>query len=135
MEKGSKTFEFASLIQEEIEMLYNSGAFDCNISQALVQQLFKKDTDGKEYLEYSTGRLNKTRTSTNLVRRLVKPRMYESLSAGPGKNPIDFSNCTKLNVLSHLFGKNASFYLGVNHANASKADLTGVKWLNLNQLV
>ena len=47
--------------------------------------LLKKDTDGKEYLDYNTER----QTGENpMNRRSVKPRMYENLSAGPERNPV-----------------------------------------------
>ncbi len=95
-------------------MLYSSGAFGCNSPQALINTLWhnnclhfglrggkeqrhlkwgdvllKKDTEGKEYLEYNTERQTKTRTGENpMNRRSVKPRMYENLSAGPERNPV-----------------------------------------------
>ena len=107
--KGNKPFEAASLTQEEIEMLHSSGSFGCNSPQALINTLWynnclhfglrggkeqrdlkwgdvflKKDTEGKEYLEFNTERQTKTRTGENpMNRRSVKPRMYENLSAGP----------------------------------------------------
>ena len=34
--KGNKQFEAAPLIQDEMEMLYNNGAFSCNNPQALI---------------------------------------------------------------------------------------------------
>ena len=105
-EKGNNPFEAASLTQEEIEILYNSGAFGCNSPQALINTLWynnclhfalrggkeqrdlkwgdvvlKKGTEGKEYLEF-TERQTKTRTGENSInRRSVKPRMYGKLTA------------------------------------------------------
>ena len=101
------------MTQEAIEMLYSSGAFGCNSPQALINTLcynnylrfglrggkeqsdlkygnvvLKKDTEGKEYLEFNTERRTKTRTSENPInRRSVKPRVYENLSAGAQRNP------------------------------------------------
>ena len=121
--KGNKPFEAASLTQEEVKILYSSGAFGWNSPQALVNTLWynnclhfglrdgkerdlkwgdvvlKKDTEGKEYLEF-TERQTKTRTGKNpMNRRSVKPRMYENLSAGSERMEIPYSciNFTRLN--------------------------------------
>ncbi len=152
--KGNKPFEAASLTQEELEMLYSSGAFGCNSPQALINTLWynnclhfglrggkeqrdlkwgdvllKKDTEGKEYLEYNTERQTKTRTGENpMNRRSVKPRMYENLSAGPERNPVFLYKLYKAKRPESYMDNNAPFYLGVNHSNASKADLPTLKW-------
>jgi integrase len=152
--KGNKPFEAASLTQEELEMLYSSGAFGCNSPQALINTLWynnclhfglrggkeqrdlkwgdvllKKDTEGKEYLEYNTERQTKTRTGENAMnRRSVKPRMYENLSAGPERNPVFLYKLYKAKRPESYMDNNAPFYLGVNHSNASKADLPTLKW-------
>ena len=152
--KGNKPFEAASLTQEELEMLYSSGAFGCNSPQALINTLWynnclhfglrggkeqrdlkwgdvllKKDTEGKEYLEYNTERQTKTRTGANpMNRRSVKPRMYENLSAGPERNPVFLYKLYKAKRPESYIDNNAPFYLGVNHSNASKADLPTLKW-------
>ena len=153
--KGNKPFEAASLTQEEIEMLYSSGAFGCNSSQALINTLWynnclhfglrgrkeqrdlkwgdvvlKKDTEGKEYLEFNTERQTKTRTGENpMNRRSVKPLMYENLSAGPERNLVFLYKLYKAKRPDSYMDNSAPFYLGINHTNASKkADLPGVKW-------
>jgi integrase len=152
--KANNPFEAASLTKEEIEMLYSSGAFGCNSPQALINTLWynnclhfglrggkeqrdlkwgdvllKKDTEGKEYLEYNTERQTKTRTGENpMNRRSIKPRMYENLSAGPERNPVFLYKLYKAKRPESYMDNNAPFYLGVNHANASKADLPGLKW-------
>ena len=152
--KGNKPFEAASLTKEEIEMLYSSGAFGCNSPQALINTLWynnclhfglrgwkeqrdlkwgdvllKKDTEGKEYHEYNTERQTKTRTGENpMNRRSIKPRMFENLSAGPERNPVFLYKLYKAKRPESYMNNNAPFYLGVKHANASKADLTGLKW-------
>ncbi len=152
--KGNKPFEAASLTQEELEMLYSSGAFGCNSPQALINTLWynnclhfglrggkeqrdlkwgdvllKKDTEGEEYLEYNTERQTKTRTGENAMnRRSVKPRMYENLSAVPERNPVFLYKLYKAKRPESYMDNNAPFYLGVNHSNASKADLPTLKW-------
>lgn len=154
--KGNKPFEAASLTKEEIEMLYSSGAFGCNSPQALINTLWynnclhfglpggkeqrdlkwgdvllKKDTEGKEYLEYNTERQTKTRTGENPMSRIsIKPRMYENLSADPERNPdpVFLYKLYKAKRPESYMDNNAPFYLGVNHANASKADQPGLKW-------
>ena len=135
-------------------MLYSSGAFGCNSPQALINTVWynnclhfglrggkeqrdlkwgdvflKKDTEGKEYLEYNTERQTKTRTGENpMNRRSVKPRMYENLSAGPERNPVFLYKLYKAKRPESYMDNNAPFYLGVNHSNASKADLPTLKW-------
>ena len=152
--KGNKPFKAASLTQEELEMLYSSGAFGCNSPQALINTLWynnclhfglrggkeqrdlkwgdvllKKDTEGEEYLEYNTERQTKTRTGENAMnRRSVKPRMYENLSAVPERNPVFLYKLYKAKRPESYMDNNAPFYLGVNHSNASKADLPTLKW-------
>ncbi len=91
--------------------------------------LLKKDTEGKEYLEYNTERQTKTQTGENpMNRRSVKPRMYENLSAGPERNPVFLYKLYKAKRPESYMDNNAPFYLGVNHSNASKADLPTLKW-------
>ena len=81
--------------------------------------VLKKDTVGKEYLEFNTER----------HRRSVKPRMYENLSAGPERNPVFLYKLYKAKRPDSYMDNGAPLYLGINHTNASKkADLPEVKW-------
>ena len=142
------------MTQEEIEILYSSGAFGCNSAQALINTLWynnclhfelrggkeqrdlqwgdvvlKKDKEGKEYLEF-TERQTKTPTGENpMNRRSVKPRMYENLTAGPEGNPVFLYKLYKAKRPESCMDHSAPFYLGINHTNASKAGLPpGLKW-------
>ncbi len=56
--KGNKPFEAASLTQEELEMLYSSGAFGCNSHQALINTLWTSGTTTVYILDYKAGRNN-----------------------------------------------------------------------------
>ena len=151
--KGNKPFEAASLTQEKIEILYSSGAFGCNSLQALINTLWynnclhfglrggkeqrdlkwgdvvlKKDAEGKEYLEF-TERQTKTRTGENpMNRRSVKLRMYENLTAGFERNPVFLYKLYKAKRPESCMDHSAPFYLSINHTNAIKAGLPGLKW-------
>ena len=54
--------------------------------------------------------------------------MYENLSAGPERNPVFLYKLYKAKRPESYMDNNAPFYLGVNHSNASKADLPTLKW-------
>ena len=60
-------------------------------------------------------------------RRSVKPRMYENLSAGPERNPVFLNKLYKAKRPESSMDNSAPFYLGVNHTNACRAGLPGVK--------
>ena len=61
-------------------------------------------------------------------RRSVKPRMYENLTAGSERNPVFLYKLYKAKRPESCMDHSAPFYLGINHTNASKAGLPGLKW-------
>ncbi|CAB4026989.1 zinc finger MYM-type 2-like [Paramuricea clavata] len=116
--KRKQTIQAASLTKEEIEMLYSSGAFGCNSPQALINTLWYNNClhfglrGGKEQrdLKWGDGLLKK------------------DTEAGPERNPVFLYKLYKAKRPESYMDNNAPFYPGVNHANASKADLPGLKW-------
>ena len=112
------------MTQEEIEILYSSGAFGCNSPQALINTLCYNNClhfglrGGKEQRDLKWGDV--------VLKKRVS--MYENLTAGSERNPVFLYKLYKAKRLESCMDNSAPFYFGINHTNASKAGLPGVKW-------
>lgn len=138
---GNKPMTSEQLTDEEIEILYEAKCLGIESPQALINTLWlsttihfglrggkeqrkllwgdvilKKNSDGKEYLEYSIERQTKTRTGSDpRDTRKIKPKMYAKPELPQDRDPIRVYKIYASKRPETMNTNDSPFYLAVNN--------------------